>query len=245
MAPRFFSFKTSAARRRLACSLFFLTGSIRGAEQPAYLASALAHFSAEPPAGWAYQATVNRGAESSVENFDPSRPAGRQWVLVRRDGREPTAAETERYQRYRETNNATAGARATFVRGDLDLGGARLLHEGAEGATIACRFRSDAAEPMLAHLELVLAVCKQPAGIGKATLHLLAPYSPVVGMRMMELEVETTYAGSGGEFAGLPLTAVSRFHGRILWFWSIDEESRVTYSDFRKVNPSAGSPAHP
>jgi len=227
----------------LAATGLLMAGSAPAAELPAYIATALAHFSAAVPAGWAYSVRVTRGGETSVESFDPGRPAGQQWTLVERNGRPPTPEETDRYQRYRETNNTAAAARASFERGDLDYASAQIVHDDATRATMRCRFRSDAAEPMLTHLELFLQVTKEPAAVETTTLRLASPYSPVIGMRMLALDMETTFSRPTADRPSLPASAISRFHGRILWLWSIDEDSRVVYSDFRRVTPTPAPPA--
>jgi hypothetical protein len=232
--------KARVLLRRILPVFFLLLGSVRGAELPSYFSDALARFSPEVPPGWAYTLTVVRGAETSVERFDPSQPPGRQWTLLQHDARPPTTDEVERYQRYRETNNAASAARATFARGDLDFSSAGVVHGDSAGATIRCRFRSDGAEPMLGHLELFLMVARDPAVVEKSVLRLVKPYSPVFGMTMNELEVETTFSRPADGQPGLPLTAVSQFHGRVLWFWAIDEDSRVSYSDYHRVVSSPG-----
>jgi hypothetical protein len=219
-----------------------LAGPIRAAEVPAYFAAALARFTADAPHGWAYTLAVTRGGESSIESFDPSRPAGRQWMLQKRNGKPPTPDETDRYLRYRETNNASAAARTTFERGDLDFASAQIVHEDGARAVIRCLFRRDAAEPMLAHLELFLVVVKNPAAVEKSTLRLTSPYSPVIGMKMNELEVGMTFSPPTEDHPGLPLAAASRFRGHILWFWSVEEDSQVAYSDFHRA-ASAAEPA--
>jgi len=226
----------------LATLVFCLAAPGRAGELPAFVAGALARFSPDVPAGWAYQVAVTRGNEDSLESFDPSRPAGEQWTLLRRNGRPPAAGDIARYRRYRETTNATSGARATFTRGDLDYAGARVLHEGAAGVTLACGFRPDAAEPLLAHLALELALTREPAAVLRATLRLVRPYSPVTGMRMEALEVITTFDPPSGAEPALPRTVVSRFRGRMLWFWTVDEVTRVRYSEFRRAGPAPATP---
>jgi hypothetical protein len=234
---------TCVRLKRIFLMLLLASAAAHGAEVPAYFAAALAHFSSEVPPGWAYHVAVLRGAENAVEGFDPSRPPGGQWTLLQRNGREPTADETNRYLGYRTTNNAGAAARATFARGDLDFSSAEIIREDSLHATIRCRFRSDAVEPLLAHLIVVLVVRKSPAIVESALLHLIAPYSPVIGMKMDGLDVETKFSPPTGDHPGLPLTVTSHFHGRLLWFWSISEDSRAAYADFRRVVPADGRAA--
>jgi hypothetical protein len=222
----------------LACVATLICGwlSVVAAELPAYFNEALAQFTSDAPRGWAYTLTTTRGSETSVERFDPSRPKGGAWMLLQRDGRAPTAEEIERYLRYKASSTPPT-ARATFEKGDLDHGTFMLLREDASTADFRGRFREDLKEPLLAHLVLELKLTKQPATVQAFTLRLAGPFSPAMGVKMTALEVAMEFSPPAEGRPALPRESRSRFRGRLFFFKSIEEDLRITYSDFVRVVP--------
>jgi hypothetical protein len=171
--------------------------------------------------------------------LDPSRTAGHQWMLQQVNGHAPPPEESDRYDRYRETTNTATEARATFVRGDLDLETIRDVTTSPDAISFHCSFRPDAAELVLSHLDLLLIIGRDPARIRRSVLSLVASYSPIFGVTMKSLVVETVYASPPGENLDLPAIRTSRFEGRVLGFWPIEETVETRYSGFRRV-PVAG-----
>ena len=202
---------------------------------PAYLREALDKFSAEVPPGWAYTQTTVRGDESTTERFDPSRlPAG-QWTLLLHNQRPPTAAEQEKYLRFKAASAAPL-AQAPFQKGDIDPGSFALVREDAGRAEFSCGFRAESSgsDKMLGHLRLVLTVHKQPAWVESFSLELREPYSPVLGVKMNELAVRLRFSPPGPERPSLPTLSISLFSGRI-FFVPTSEDLRVSYTEFAPV----------
>lgn len=222
---------------RLLLSFLFVPVFAAASELPAYFGEALARFSSDAPRGWAYTLTTTRGEETSVERYDPSRPKGGEWTLLQRNGRAPTADEVERYLRYKASTTPPT-ARATFEKGDLDRSTFTLLREDANTAEYRGRFREDLKEPLLSHLALDLKFAKQPAAVQSFTLRLADPFSPVLGVKMTELEVAMDFSPPADDRPSLPRASRSRFRGRLLFFKSIEEDLRITYSDFARVVPT-------
>ncbi|HEY4300946.1 MAG TPA: hypothetical protein VGM73_08745 [Candidatus Didemnitutus sp.] len=211
------------------------------AEPPAPVGEALHRYNPDPPIGWAYSVAVHRGTRESIESFDPTRPAGQRWTLQKVDGRPPTPQESDRYARYRETTDTGNGARATFVRGDLDLNSVREVANEPGSVSFHCSFRPEAPEPVLAHLDLQLVVGRDPARVRRSVLRLVAPYSPIFGVTMKSLVVETVYASPPGENLDFPALRISRFEGRVLGFWPIEESVETRYLSFHRVTPGGAT----
>lgn len=207
------------------------------AATPGYLDEALARFSADVPRGWAYTLTTTRGSATSVERFDPSRPKGGEWTLLRSQDREPTADELQRYHRYKASNPPPT-SRANFAKGDLDVSTLTLAREVEAQAEYLCRFRSDSGEPLLGHVVLVLTVNKAARTIERTVLKLVSPFSPALGVRMAELELTTDYRVLPGTEVVAPHSLHSRFRGRMFFLVPIEEELRIEYSDFTRVTPA-------
>ena len=199
---------------------------------PDYLREALGKFSAELPAHWAYTTTTVRKEVSTSERYDPAKPPGAQWTLLRYNGQPPTAGEREKYEKLRVANPQPATS-ASFARGDIEPGSLQLVHEDAERAEFLSTFREESAgaDKMLRHLQLRLTVSKRLPHVEKFALSLREPYSPILGVKMNELLVEMSFTPPAPDRPSLPATSTSHFTGRI-FFIGTEEDLRVSYSDF-------------
>lgn len=216
--------------------LLFAVSGARAATLPDYLTQALTRLTSDAPHGWAYTVATTRDDEHSVERYDPSRPKGGEWTLIARNGRAPDADEIQRYLRYKASNAPTT-ARASFQKGDIDVGSLALLREENGLAVFRGRFREDANEPLLAHVVLDLTVDPARASIVEAVLRLAAPFAPALGVRMHELTLTMTFKEAADGSVVLPHTAHSRFRGRMFFLIPVEEDLRITYSNFQKLQP--------
>lgn len=219
--------------RRAVLLLAVLGAAVAGqAALPGYLREALAGFSAELPAGWAFTTTTVRREVSTSERYDPVKPPDGRWTLLLYNGSPPAAGELEKYRKLRAANPLPS-SQASFQRGDIDPGTLRLLSEDADRAVFQGGFREAAAgaDKMLRHLQLRLTVNKRVPHVERYTLSLLEPYSPILGVRMDGLQVEMTFTPPGPDRPSLPAASTSRFKGRI-FFIGTTEDLRVEYSDY-------------
>ncbi|MFI5335810.1 MAG: hypothetical protein ACHQ5A_03450 [Opitutales bacterium] len=221
---------------RLPALPLLAAAALSAAELPGPAREALAGFATDAPPGWAYTLTTRRGGESSIERYDPARPPGQQWQLLKHNGADPSPGEIDRYDRYRVTLNATA-PRATFRRGDIDSAFARFLGTTDGLDEYACLFRADVDDPLLNHLELRFWVARQTASIPRYQLHLKEPFSPIIGMKIEQLDVEVILSPPAADRPALPRNSHSVFHGRFLLVKSVDEETSVSYSDYERRTP--------
>ncbi|HVT74321.1 MAG TPA: hypothetical protein VHD61_14390 [Lacunisphaera sp.] len=214
----------------------FLAATVAGrAAPPEYFREALAKFSAEVPPGWAYTQTTVRGDESTVERFDPGRPPAEQWVLVAHNGKPPPPEELEKYGKFKAAS-APPLAQAAFHRNDIDPGSIRLERDEPDRGVFSAGFRPEAsaADKMLDHLRLELVVHKQPAWVEEYALELLAPYSPVLGVKMNQLSVRFRFNPPGPDRPSLPALSTSWFAGRI-FFVPTSEDLRVSFTEFARA----------
>ena len=231
-----------------ACHRLLRTGLVTGAtllaavcsraEMPAYVRTALNNFSPEPPSGWAYTLTTARNNEATATaRFDPSKPYGQQWTLLKLNGRPPTASEAEQYARARAGDTTPASSRGAFQRRDIDPASVTLISENAERGEFHCTFRPEAtgADKMLGHLELYLTIARTQPHVEKAVLKLTEPYSPVLGVKMRELLVEMHFTAPSDDRPSLPIDQASHFLGRI-FFFGLEENLVLTYSDFQPAH---------
>lgn len=207
---------------------FLVVVLARGAvPAPAWLAAAVHRLPEEIPSDLAYTVEIDRSGQRTVERFDPRLPAEGRWTLLARQGRAPSADEILKYARERALSSEPA-YRSSIRRGQIDLVGARVLEESATQATVQLGFvpAAIAADRMLGRLELVCEIHKEPAAVRSYRLRLPAPYSPVIGVKMLLLD-----AGAEFDSAARPRRTWSRFRGRI-FFRSVDESVEATYRDY-------------
>jgi hypothetical protein len=214
-------------------SFFFLLLSclrLQAEDMPEYLKTALRHFSPGLPAGWAYSVSTLRGRDRAIERFDPTAAVDLQWTLLERDGRKPSEDEQKKYRSYKTT--FAENPRIAFTRGDLDLGSLHLEREDTVRAEYTCRFRSDISDPLLSHLRLALTVTKQPAFVERSELFLVEPFSPVLGVKNLELKTQTAFSSPTASRPSLPLRTTTHFRGKLFLIISIEEDLQSDFSDF-------------
>jgi hypothetical protein len=212
---------------------------VAAAAVPDYVHLALRQFSTEPPPGWAYILETTKDDSTMVERFDPAAPPAERWTLRRFDGREPTAAEREKYARSR-TLSGPGGPQPPFQKADLEPASLDLVREDADRAEVRGGFREVAtgADKMLRHLMVRFLIVRHPLHIARCTVELREPYSPVLGVRMRELRVETDYDPPADGHPARPRSVVSHFLGRI-FFFPTSEDFRLTYRDYSPARPPA------
>jgi hypothetical protein len=204
------------------------------AEMPEYVRTALNSFSPEPPAGWSYTLTTVRNNEArATARFDAAKPPGQQWTLLELNGRAPTTSEADQYARSRASDTTAASDRGAFQKRDIDPASVTLISENEERGEFRCAFRPEAtgADKMLGHLMLRLTISKRQPHVEKFILLLTEPYSPVLGVKMHELRVETEFAPPAADRPSFPAKQSSHFLGRI-FFIGTEENLVLTYSDF-------------
>ena len=212
-----------------------LTGNSAFAGMPDYLRAALKNFSPEVPPGWAYTQTTTRGDVTTTEHFDPSKSPEERWTLLRYNGAAPTPGDVEKYARLKAANPAPASS-AVFTKADIEPGSVEIVREDDTRTEFKCAFRAESAgaDKMLAHLQLRLVVDKRTPHIESYQLDLLAPYNPVIGVKMNTLAVKVTFAAPLPDRPGLPVVSTSHFQGRI-FFIGTEENLRVEYSGFTRA----------
>jgi hypothetical protein len=213
-----------------------LAGPAGIAGMPDYVRTALASFSTEPPAGWAYTLTTVRNNEArTTARFDPAKPPAEQWSLLDLNGRAPSAKEAAQYARARAGSGPATTPQGTFRKADIEPASVTLVTEDAERGEFRCAFREEAtgADKMLGHLTLRLTVNKRQPHVERFVLELNDPYNPVLGVKMRELRVEMSFTPPAADRPSLPSLNSSHFLGRI-FFIGVEEDLVLTYSEFAR-----------
>ncbi len=209
----------------------------QAAPPPDYLRTALAAFNPAVPSGWAYTQITTQNKITITERYDPAKPAAEQWTLLQNNGQPPTAKDLSQYLPFKAAQ-ASSLTQTVFAPSDIEPASLELLRENALRAVYTGRFRAaaTASDKMLGHLQLELTVNKQHRQIERITLSLLAPYSPVIGVKMNELTVTMNFTLATADQPSLPSTRSSHFSGRILFFAN-EENVDVNYDAYYRAPP--------
>jgi hypothetical protein len=218
--------------------LVLLVAPLAAAPLPEPFRKALAGFVGEVPGGWAYTLTTTREADVSVERFDPAKPNGAQWTLLKRNGRPPTGDEVRQYQSFK-TAHVPGTVRANFARGDLDLSTVALVQDDPQRPVYRCRFREDLEDALLNHLEVLFTLDVSGGYFARYELRLTEPYSPVLSVKITALSVTVDFSAPSDDHPALPAASRSVFRGRVLFFKSTGEDLAITYSDFARSGANA------
>lgn len=218
-------------------ALFFLLGvaaiSAAGAPVPPELDAALKRFRSEGSPGWAFTQTTEAGGKSLVERFDPSKPDFSRWTLLRKDGREPTAAEA---QEYGERLSRRTSGTAPNVKDQLDLSTCELQQEDATRASYRFGLKpGEKGDRSAAHMRAVFVLNKATQTIERVELASFEPFSPVFAVRIAEAQTVMYYTLPTADRPTLLDRVTVRIRGRAMLVKSLDEDMTVTYSDHERT----------
>ena len=179
-------------RLSLALSLVVLVAA-HATELPAELSAALQEFRADGPKGWGFTQTTAAGAESLVEQFDPSEPDFSRWTLVRKDGRDPTASES---QTYREGKTRRSSAtNAPRLQDQLDLSSAKLERTDGERSIWSFHLAAGGTDDRTAGFMTVTVTFHRPTRtIERVEIASIAPFSPMLGVKIAETNTRMDYS---------------------------------------------------
>lgn len=198
--------------------------------------NALGQLRSGPSGAWACTVESTRNATKILEHGE-GEPSGRaHWVLTKVDGRPPKPQEIQDHEAYRATQPSPLGV--NFQPADLDLASVSLIRRGDASATVRVGFRESAikTDRLLGQLELTALVDLRASRVRSYTLALRHPCSPVLGVRLHELEVRMEFDREGS-----PLRSHARSRGSV-FFRGYSEEILVRFLPSPKT-PSSGRPA--
>jgi hypothetical protein len=218
-------------------SCFFglvLTAGFLGATEVDLVESALSAMEDASLDAWAYTQTMIENGTEVVIHHDPARPEGRRWSLISVDDRPPTEAENEKYL---ERARDDGGEEDSEIRAMIEPESLTLIEETETHAIYGFRPVADDEEDrkIYDHLEATLRIAKSPPHVEAIEMSSPKPFSPAFGFKIKRFELILTFAPVEGEV--LPSTVSTRIAGRAMLFKKVDEAVRVTYSDYRRVDP--------
>ncbi|MBM3854033.1 MAG: hypothetical protein FJ399_12910 [Verrucomicrobia bacterium] len=211
-----------------------LVARAAGAAPPPELAAALARFRGDPPPGWSYTQMTSAEGKSLVERCDVRRPEFDRWALVAKDGRPPTPEELQEYREGR--SRRSRGGTAPKLAEQLDLSTVERIGSSDDRLTFRCAVRPGEARDNTARfLRATIVVHSPSATVERIELASIAPFSPTLGVKILEMRTRLSYSLPVGDAPSLPQQVETRVRGTAFWFKSLDADRSVTYSDYARA----------
>ena len=216
--------------------LFFLfallpwTSGLSGPVPPD-LASALKEFRAEGSRGWSFTQTTSSGEKSLVEHFDPLKPDYARWTLLKKDGKDPSPDDIKSYQE--KFTRRSRGDTAPNVKDQLNLSTCEVVSENAERGVYRFHLNPGGSEDKSAQFMVATFTLHRPTHtIEIVELASVEPFSPVFAVKVEEARTIMHYSLPEGDRPTLLQEITVRVRGRAMWLKSLDEDMRVSYSDY-------------
>ena len=211
-----------------------LTGSaaLWAAPPPPALVDALSDFRTGGPRGWSYVQRTEADDGSLLERYDASQPEALRWSLLERDGRAPTARETQTYREGQSRRTAGFGPPRLQDQFDLTAGEPVSAPEGR----IAWRFplKPGGTDDWSAESLTVTVVLHVATGtIEEVEIASRAPFSPSFAVRIEETRTRMRYSLPIENQPSLLQEVSLRLRGTAFWLKSLDQDMVVTYSDYQ------------
>ncbi len=199
---------------------------------------------------WRYHETVTGTHGSEELSYDPSRPAGERWAVLRVNGGKPSANDRKRLAA-RAAQVAKRGGHTALTRGGwLSESEYRLVQTTDKQLVYQLQpqvrsAHSSAVRSLLKHLSGRFVVARSDHRPLVLTLENFESFSPRFGVTVHGFRFQATFGRIGG--AGGPVTVTqtsSEVRGKVFWVKGFAAKTRVELSDFTPV-PMSSSTAAP
>jgi len=218
-------------RLLIALCLAFVSGHLAAASMPVELTAALKGFRAEGPKGWSFVQTTAAGDHSRVERFEPLGKYSIQWVLLKQDGRAPTADEIQKYTELKARRSSNENA--PNVKDQIIPDTCEVLSETPERGVYRFQLKpGDSDDSSAQFMRATFTLHRPSATIQQVELASTGPFSPVLMVKVQEARTVMTYSLPSGETPSLLKEVTVRIRGRAMWFRSLDQDMTVAYSDY-------------
>lgn len=208
---------------------------------------ALKNMESERSDEWAFTETTLTEGKTIVKSYDPQRAEGARWKLVSVDGRAPKADELKRIERQnrrdedrgREREGDDSVEEETELHAMISPGSLSLISEDETHAVY--RFKpggdGDREKKMLEYVDGKLEVQKAGPTVSSIELESRGPFSPAFGVKIEQFMTHMTFAPLEQGGPAFPKTVRVKVQGRAFMVKKLDEDARVTYSDWKRVAP--------
>ncbi len=194
---------------------------------PPELASALDHFRAEGPKGWAFTQTTEGQGKNRVERYDPRQRGSARWTLLLENGVAPTEEEQRRYRDTRPPLDASSHLASQFDRAAVSLVSRDAASAVYEFALKPASETDTAAAHMRARVSLDLAT----GAIVRVELFNFRPFKPASSLVIEEAHTVLVYAPPADGRPALPLESTMTVKGKRFWFRDFEQTVASRFTD--------------
>lgn len=207
----------------------------------ALVKEALAAMERSKVSRWAYTMTSVVDGKKTVEKHDPSAPRTKRWELVSKDGKTPTDAERREYAKKRKRDSGTGQFNLKEL---IDLTSVKVEKEDPERMTCSIRMKADGDDgKMIAEkVQGQLVVRKQTPSIEALELSNNGRIGKRGVFSLSEFKIRMAFAFDANIGELLPASFSMRLRGRALLVKSLNSDTEVTFSDFRRPEKLPAAP---
>ena len=211
-----------------------LVVSLRGEPISAELKEVLKDFRSEGSPGWAFTQKTEGAGKKMLERYDPRLTEYHRWVLIEKDGRAPTAEETQRYNQL-QTRRST-GQSAPNVKDQIDESTGEILSD--DGTRVRWRFKlhaTDKDDSSAPHMAATFTLHRPTRTIERVELASFEPFRPVLGISISQARTVIDYSLPENDRPTLLKQVAMTVRGKAWFFKSMDEDLVVTYTDYESA----------
>lgn len=202
--------------------------------------------------GYAFRMVKSEAGSSETAAFDPSKPEAHAWTLLLKDGKAPTAKQSEEFRKERakrEKQRTEDGKKGKGSKrgGDRDLramidpGSLQLISDTAERVSYRFRMQIDDedAKAFADAIRGTLVVSKAVPHVESLDLASTREIKAFTGVKLSEFHLTLTFFPPDAYGMSLPASIRSVVKGRAMLVKSIDQDLAVSFSDYAR----RGAPA--
>ena len=187
---------------------------------------------------WSYTMTTTSREGTKVERHVATSPERERWELLLTEGRKPSVKERDEYREEKAKSLERRKERRKDGDQDVERSTITLLAETPDKATFRFRPTADDEEDekFMAHVRGTLVVNKDGAWVERFELASTDEIKPMAGVKVKEFNVRMLFERDSSTGDVLPLSVVSRLRGRAFLVKSLDDDVKVMFSDFERVD---------
>lgn len=220
--------------------VLFLTFAIpaAAAEQHPLAVKALEQLDAFERDAWSYTRTTTDEDGTRVERHDASKPEGQRWLLLRVDGKAPTARQIEAFRKEKAEEEKRRKKGSDDAEGDVDRSSIRLVSETAQRATYSFKTKVSGGGMEAKFADTIagtLVVNKDGGWAERFEIRSTEAVAPIPGVKVSAFRLTLTFQRHAPSREIVPEGMEMSMRGKAFLVKSLDQDRSARYSDFVRV----------
>lgn len=187
---------------------------------------------------WAFTETRTTSDSIRIAQYDPTRGAGDEWILISLNGEQPEQDEIDDFldekaarKAEREKDDGNGNLLEMITPGSLEL-----IEETTEGWRYSFQPQDDEDEKFMQHVDGELWVPKQGQFLESMSMKSRGSFKPQTGVKIREFSMQMQFGPAIDSGPIVPLSMTSHVAGKAFLVATIDEKVVVEFSDYKPVN---------